>query len=263
MQKVYADYDYQLRFHPPLRKRAPSVITLPAERADFRGEAVSARDEVLPGSNVTGHLPFLSSLPQNWTFCKPAYETRNKRPGEHVEWWNCFHESFHFDFAELVDLNWPNIEKVWVDMNFISGQIPPDIDQRWPKLQSLDVYDNLMTGPIPEALGRLPLTKLQMQANDFSGELPQSLVQRMEEIAEYGRTSDPAEDGLSAFNLSCEQFFHIGLSDNPRLRGCVPARSSFSSVGLTNTNVTLCGVDVDGEPGSSQGKEKAGTHVEL
>merc|ERR1712113_653560 len=91
----------------------------------------------------------------------------------------CKRESFAFPFREFLSLDWSNIEKVWLDGNFLTGEIPDEIDKAWPSLQSLDLYENSMHGEIPESLAGLDLVKLQLNGNDFSGTLPTALAKKL------------------------------------------------------------------------------------
>merc|ERR1712226_1820637 len=122
----------------------------------------------------------------------------------------CPDYSYTFDFKEIVDLGWSNIEKVWLDGCFIKGSIPDEMPDKWPKMISLDLYGNSMEGTIPTSLGRLPFVKLQLQSNNFSGVLPRNvgdlITQKHEMI--------------------------LGLGENPLLTGCVPSRYHFRETQL-------------------------------
>jgi len=127
----------------------------------------------------------------------------------------CEESSYSFPFKDFVDLGWTNVEKVWLDGNFLTGEIPEYIARAWPSLQSLDLYDNRLEGQIPESLGQLDLVKLQLQANNFSGVLPDSVA-----------------------NLLRTRSIVLGLSANPELKGCIPVGGG---IGVGHTRITDCG----------------------
>lgn len=125
----------------------------------------------------------------------------------------CSDAAFAFPFREIVDLGWSNIEKVWLDGNFLTGEIPEDLARAWPRLQSLDLYDNNLEGTIPESLAELDLVKLQLQGNNFTGELP------------AGLTAMLASKGMV-----------LGLAGNSGLHGCLPRGVG----GLAETGLQHC-----------------------
>lgn len=68
---------------------------------------------------------------------------------------------------------WKNIEKFWVDQNFLTGAIPKWLPEKWPSLRSLDLYSNRLSGEIPTELVAMPkLFQLQLHDNDFTGSVP-------------------------------------------------------------------------------------------
>jgi len=97
---------------------------------------------------------------------------------------------------DWLELEWPKLEKLWLDGNFISGPIPEELPEAWPRLRSLDLYSNNLSGPIPSSLAEVPWVKLQLQDNQLSGSVPGSL-----------------------FRTGCCEF-NIAL--NPGLAGCLP-----------------------------------------
>ena len=60
------------------------------------------------------------------------------------------------------------------------------------------------------------MTKLQLQANDFEGRVPDSLNRLMESKVALGGTS-------SRTSTSCAKALTVSLGDNPRLGGCLSA----------------------------------------
>ncbi|CAE7234572.1 FLS2 [Symbiodinium microadriaticum] len=147
--------------------------------------------------------------------CKASWETRHlfKDGGRATSTgrWEDFQEgpsflcpqhSFGFAFEEFVKLGWSNIEKVWLDGNFLTGKIPEDIALRWPKLKSLDLYDNDLEGPLPESLGTLPFVKLQLHANNFAGTVPHNV-----------------------WRLTQRPHLLLGLQENINLTGCTSAKT--------------------------------------
>jgi hypothetical protein len=172
----------------------------------------------------------LHHLPANRSACKPSWETRavskagNRREstGHFGDFqtgpsYLCPESSYAFPFEDLVNLQWTNVKKVWLDGNFLTGTIPSDIATSWPALQSLDLYDNLLTGTIPESLGTLPLVKLQLHANNFSGVVPDNIFERWQTAPMV-----------------------LGLSSNPLLGGCVPAGPRHRPPIPFETNITYC-----------------------
>ncbi|CAE8587819.1 unnamed protein product, partial [Polarella glacialis] len=143
--------------------------------------------------------------------CKPSWETRFGFKGavrESTGAWGDFQEgpsfkcrdaSYSFHFEEFLQLGWTNVRKVWLDGNFLTGGIPDNISEIWPALQSLDLYDNAMSGPLPQSLFSLELVKLQLQGNNFSGQLPPGVV-----------------------GLLNRDSIYFGVADNPALGGCLP-----------------------------------------
>eukprot|EP00931_Biecheleriopsis_adriatica_P076264 TRINITY_DN49996_c0_g1_i1.p1 TRINITY_DN49996_c0_g1~~TRINITY_DN49996_c0_g1_i1.p1 ORF type:complete len:477 (+),score=116.50 TRINITY_DN49996_c0_g1_i1:29-1432(+) len=161
--------------------------------------------------------------------CKASWETRHgfKEGGlrESSGEWGDFQEgpsflcpesSFSFPFQEIVELGWSNVQKVWLDGNFLTGPIPENIAEMWPQLRSLDLYDNNLQGPIPQSLGQLPFVKLQLHDNNFSGTLPESVM-----------------------SLAGRPQIVLGLSGNPHLQGCAPAAGEWQR-GVPGTRITPC-----------------------
>lgn len=165
--------------------------------------------------------------------CKPSWETvmklkvmgRDVSEGTYGDFKNgpsylCEKQAYAFPFREFLSLGWAHIEKLWLDGNFLTGEIPQDIHKVWPHLQSLDLYENNMSGEIPESLVGLDLVKLQLNGNDFNGTLPKGLGQRL-------RDSEDEQAPL-----------HLGVAGNPRLEGCLP-----SEYGIAQTRLRTCGHD--------------------
>lgn len=176
----------------------------------------------------------LGDLAEDPARCKASWETTHasKEGGrrDSTGRWSDFQEgpsfscpesSYAFPFKEFLDLGWTGIRKVWLDGNFLTGPIPSDIADAWPSLQSLDLYGNKMEGPLPESLGRLDVIKLQLQSNNFSGEVPRGLISK----------------------LSSQNHLTLGLSGNPELRGCLPR--DLWGPGVGGTQVKRCDYDHD------------------
>lgn len=159
--------------------------------------------------------------------CKPSWETLTKikhrgryvSNGRHEDFaqgpsYMCEREAYALPFDDFVSLGWTNIEKVWLDGNFMTGEIPKDIAKVWPSLQSLDLYENEMSGEIPESMADLDLVKLQLNGNDFSGRLPAGIAMKL------------------------HNHLHLGVAGNPRLQGCIP-----HTMGMAQTQLRTCAND--------------------
>eukprot|EP00933_Yihiella_yeosuensis_P066084 TRINITY_DN7016_c0_g1_i13.p1 TRINITY_DN7016_c0_g1~~TRINITY_DN7016_c0_g1_i13.p1 ORF type:complete len:496 (-),score=55.70 TRINITY_DN7016_c0_g1_i13:136-1623(-) len=167
----------------------------------------------------------LSKAPEH---CRPSWETRKHRKPkqESTGTWDDFQEgpsflcpdmSYSFPLKDLVDLGWSNIEKVWLDGNFLSGRIPENIGELWPKLRSLDLYDNNLEGPIPESLGKLNWIKLQLHSNNFSGRVPASVMKVVR-----------------------NRIVYFGVGDNPLLEGCIPKNDHDIEEFMGTRQIRLC-----------------------
>mmetsp|Transcript_173197 Transcript_173197/g.549878 ORF Transcript_173197/g.549878 Transcript_173197/m.549878 type:complete len:179 (+) Transcript_173197:984-1520(+) len=152
------------------------------------------------------------SIARSLEACKPSWETkcllkdsrRQDSTGDPSDFqegpsYMCPEVAYGFKFEEFLKLGWTNVEKVWLDGNFLKGGIPENIADLWPKLKSLDLYDNDMEGPIPASLARLDFVKLQLNGNNFSGTIPTGVV-----------------------NMLHKNHMVLGLASNPHLEGCAP-----------------------------------------
>ncbi|CAK8990127.1 unnamed protein product [Durusdinium trenchii] len=163
--------------------------------------------------------------------CKASWETRHatkdgkKGMAESTGHWDNFQEgpsflcpaaSYSFAFEEFLQLGWRNLRKLWLDGNFLTGVIPENIAVVWPHLESLDLYDNNLEGPIPASLGTLPFVKLQLQSNDFSGQVPKSVLR-----------------------LAERPNILLGLQENPNLEGCAPLVGHWQN-GIPGTRIGRC-----------------------
>jgi len=128
---------------------------------------------------------------------------------------SCPETAYSFPFSEILELGWSGVQKVWLDGNFLTGSIPEDIADKWPLLASLDLYSNSMVGTVPASLAKLPMVKLQLHENNFSGELP------------------PALFGM----LKTRKHLTLGVSGNPQLTGCYKSRGQH---GIGGTQITAC-----------------------
>ncbi|CAE7488557.1 ERL2, partial [Symbiodinium pilosum] len=168
-------------------------------------------------------------LPAAEAACKASWETRHLhkegRRAESTGKWDDFQEgpslicpehAFGFGFEEFVNLGWTNIEKVWLDGNFLTGQVPEDIAKKWPNLRSLDLYDNDLEGSLPESLGSLSFVKLQLHANRFSGKVPRSV-----------------------WKLTTQPHLILGLQENLNLTGCAPPLHQWKG-GVPGTGIRPC-----------------------
>ncbi|CAJ1337910.1 unnamed protein product [Effrenium voratum] len=166
----------------------------------------------------------------NASACKASWETQHETKGH---WsgdaansdWGDFQEgpsflcpefSFSFPFEEFLKLDWPNIQKVWLDGNFLTGRIPENIGDLWPKLESLDLYDNNLEGPVPASLGSLPFLKLQLHGNRLEGRVPEPVMRLLD-----------------------REHIQLGLQENPLLEGCAPQVGHWTN-GIPGTRVRPC-----------------------
>jgi len=102
--------------------------------------------------------------------CTPSWDSR-VGAGNHN--FKCPTEGWAVPFASAAFPEWANIQRYWVDQNFLSGPIPTWIPTLWPRLRSMDVYSNQLTGSIPAALVAMSgIRQLQLQDNSFEGIVP-------------------------------------------------------------------------------------------
>lgn len=107
--------------------------------------------------------------------CKPVWESKTGQDGDDNPRVLCPSLSLHGSLGDFAGLGWPRLEKLWLDGNFLAGEIPERLPEVWPQLTSLDVYSNNLTGSIPASLAELQLHKLQLQDNQLSGKVPAGL----------------------------------------------------------------------------------------
>jgi hypothetical protein len=132
------------------------------------------------------------------------------REGEHQPLWHCPAEGWITRFDGSAPWwAWRNLERFWVDVNFLHGTIPPELPDRWPKLRTLDLYSNELTGEVPASLCRLTQLKtLQLQDNRLSGTFP--FDEFFRKCPGHPNAADPTS-GVATL--------HIAL--NADLEGCV------------------------------------------
>jgi hypothetical protein len=149
------------------------------------GELQELTDLYLSGNHFhalppeVGHLPKLrvlvafqngaSSCPREADECHLLYKVKYDHalaPGENYK---CRSSSLSGPIPEEYR-HLHQLEKFWVDGNFLNGTIPDWMGSAWPKLRSLDLFDNELTGTIPASLGQLKqLELLQLQENRYVG----------------------------------------------------------------------------------------------
>ncbi|XP_050280835.1 receptor-like protein EIX2 isoform X2 [Quercus robur] len=73
----------------------------------------------------------------------------------------------------LHQLVFPNVTKLFLQSNLLSGPIPSNINDLMPNLQYLDLSDNHLYGKIPLSISKIKyLNILVLRKNNLSGELP-------------------------------------------------------------------------------------------
>ena len=94
------------------------------------------------------------------------------------EWaWQCPWEAWvsRLDHHKAPWWSWHQIERFWVDANFLYGSFPATLAEAWPKMRSLDLQLNELSGPLPAALSKLPK--------------PHSLASSSQQLLRAGRSS--------------------------------------------------------------------------
>lgn len=122
--------------------------------------------------------------------------------------WHCPHDGWVVPFDDPANpwWSWQNLERFWVDVNFLHGRIPNELPDRWPRLRTLDLYSNELTGEVPATLCKLTqLRTLQLQDNRLSGEFP---------FEAFFSKCPSAPQRLSKVTT-------LELAMNPNLTGCV------------------------------------------
>lgn len=144
--------------------------------------------------------------------------------------WHCLSDGWNptFDDSTQPWWAWTNIERFWVDVNFMGGGIPDWLPDKWPQLRTLDLYSNELHGPVPLSLCTLrQLDTLQIQDNNLSGVFPFA--------AFFGGAcpGNPTTVGLKRLSLSL----------NPLLEGCLSeellAKSTLDYLALNYTAVRI------------------------
>lgn len=126
--------------------------------------------------------------------------------------WHCGVDGWVVRFDDPANpwWGWRNLERFWVDVNFLHGTIPPELPDRWPQLRTLDLYSNELTGVVPSSLCKLTqLSTLQLQDNRLSGEFP---------FAAFFHVCPAAPEVRSRLET-------LTLALNANLSGCVSGRA--------------------------------------
>lgn len=207
--------------------RLPSCFgQLPLVELDVRG--LQFRDDSAVPSALAALGPTLRSFiaysqgldrscqrPAPWNKTSPAFLNRCRpRPSwdaaqpmdstDDDAWaWQCPWESWvaRLDDPEAPWWSWHQLERFWVDANFLHGHFPPALVEAWPRLRSLDLQLNELSGPLPgEALSKLQnLTALRIHRNNFSGQVPAAIFE-------------------------APSLHYTNFEGNTELRGCIPRR---------------------------------------
>jgi len=203
-------------------KEAPRAF---AGLPELRSFIAFRQGEWTPCHFSTGKQPKLLKDLHMDRDCKLTWETKSGLDGDDNPRVLCRPYAIQGTVQDFMDLGWKKLEKLWLDGNFISGNIPEDLPQAWPNLSSLDLYNNNLTGEVPKSLSDLPFVKLQLHDNRLSGKLPQNLLK------------------LPACTLN--------FAANEELEGCVPKhlviqrrrRVSRPLPGWEGTRTTTCQKD--------------------
>lgn len=208
-------------------RRLPSCFgQLPLVELDVRGLQFRDASAVPPalaalGPTLRSFIAYSQGLDRScqraapWNKTSPAFLSRCRpRPSwdaaepmdstEDDAWaWQCPWESWvvRLDDPEAPWWSWHQLERFWVDANFLHGHFPPALVEAWPRLRSLDLQLNELSGPLPgEALSKLQnLTALRIHRNNFSGQVPAAIFE-------------------------APSLHYINFEGNPELRGCIPRR---------------------------------------
>eukprot|EP00035_Acanthoeca_spectabilis_P015226 m.302886 g.302886 ORF g.302886 m.302886 type:complete len:644 (+) comp16314_c3_seq2:635-2566(+) len=166
--------------------------------------------------------------------CKASFLAKAGIQDEVAPLWYCPDSGWvvHFDDPSNPWWSWGNLERFWVDVNFLHGSIPADLADKWPRLRTLDLYGNELTGAVPASLCKLTQLKtLQLQDNHLSGEFPfEAFFQRCPGHPDPGGTSN-----VCTFSLSL----------NPNLRGCVSTTTLRDAAFLGDFYVNYTQIEVD------------------
>eukprot|EP00035_Acanthoeca_spectabilis_P009563 m.168947 g.168947 ORF g.168947 m.168947 type:complete len:650 (+) comp14762_c0_seq1:85-2034(+) len=148
----------------------------------------------------------------NWHAKSGTAETQEEDP---QPLWHCSQTGWVVPFDDLSNpwWSWREIERFWVDVNFLYGSIPRELPDRWPRLRTLDLYGNELSGAVPASLCRLTqLETLQLQDNHLSGQFP----------FEAFFTECPGVDTLSPVTT-------LSLAINEDLEGCASRQQMMKS----------------------------------
>jgi hypothetical protein len=120
----------------------------------------------------------------------------------------------------------PEVEELDLSMLRLTGTLPREVAMGPAEktLSELKVEGNRLVGLIPAEIGNMTrLRRLQLEYNDFSGEIPQTFARPefQAQLTELHLASNRLEGNLNA--LSKVRLFTATVHENPGLCGMVPA----------------------------------------
>ncbi|CAN6214856.1 unnamed protein product [Urochloa humidicola] len=107
--------------------------------------------------------------------------------------------------------------------NQLSGSLPPELG-KLSRLVALDLEDNLLEGAIPHTLGLLELSRLSLNGNNLSGDIPEALFRNCSFLVNIDLSGNSLS-GVIPLSIRCRLLENLGLSGN-RLVGVIPTSIS-------------------------------------
>ena len=151
------------------------------------------------------------------------------------EWaWQCPWEAWvsRLDHHKAPWWSWHQIERFWVDANFLHGSFPATLAEAWPKMRSLDLQLNELSGPLPAALSKLQnLTALRVHRNNFSGP-------------------------VAAVLFEAPSLQYTNFEGNSGLSGCIPVRKA-DEENKHLLDIPIQGTKITGLCQGKRGKDRA------